>query len=107
MTPNDRTLGLKIPSTQRGVWLERTPEFRGDLGHMNGRGLPVMKRNMQWRMLALVAGLVLSAEASAQDVEKRVSGGDFGATGQLVISDDLQGSIGYQGGNGGVFFINI
>jgi hypothetical protein len=38
-----------------------------------------------------------------------VSGGDFGSAGQLVISDDLSGSIGYRSvsGPGDAFFINL
>jgi hypothetical protein len=71
-----------------------------------------MKRiGMQWQALALVAGLVLSLEASAQAQEEDIVGGrstsrNFGATGQIVISSDFQGSMGY---NSGVeaFFINL
>lgn len=76
---------------------------------MTGKGVPVMKRNMWWQVLALVAGLVLSVEASAQTAERHVSGGDFGSTGQIVISNDLSGSIGYTSVNGpdDSFFINL
>ncbi len=68
-----------------------------------------MKRNMQWQVLALVAGLILSVEAGAQEVEKHASGGNFGSTGQVVISNDLTGSIGYRSisGPGDAFFINL
>jgi hypothetical protein len=74
---------------------------------MTGKEVLVMKRNMQWQVLALVAGLVISVKANAQAVEKHVSGGDFGSTGQVVISDDLFGSIGYRSVNGpdDAFFI--
>jgi hypothetical protein len=65
-----------------------------------------MKRSMQWQGLALVAGL-LSAEAHAQDIERSVSAGGFGSTGQIVISQDMRGSIGYTSvsGSGDNFFI--
>lgn len=66
-----------------------------------------MKRNMQWQVLALVAGLVLSAKASAQDIERHVSGGAFGSAGQLVIADDLRGSIGYRSGQGNAVFFSL
>jgi hypothetical protein len=54
---------------------------------------------MRWQALALVAGLVLSVEASAQ--EEDIVGGrsmsrNFGNVGQIAISSDFQGSMGYR-----------
>ncbi|WP_224372777.1 hypothetical protein [Hyalangium versicolor] len=64
-----------------------------------------MKRNMKWQVLALAAGLLLSVEALAQEVN--VNSGSFGSTGQVVISDDMYGSIGYTSGAGDYFFITL
>jgi hypothetical protein len=66
-----------------------------------------MKRNTQWQLLVLAAGLILSVEANAQEIGKDISSGSFGSMGQLVISDDLSGSIGYTSGPGDNFFINL
>lgn len=68
-----------------------------------------MKRNTQWQLLVLAAGLILSVKASAQEVGKTINNGPFGSMGQLVISDDLWGSIGYTSvsGPGDEFFINL
>ena len=68
-----------------------------------------MKRNMQWQLLVLAAGLILSVKANAQEIGKNVSSGPFGSMGQLVISDDLWGSIGYTSvsGPGDNFFIRL
>lgn len=66
-----------------------------------------MKRYSQWQLLALAAGLILSVEARAQDAERPVNTGAFGSQGQIVISSDLSGSIGYTSvsGPGDNFFI--
>lgn len=67
------------------------------------------KRNMKWQVLAPMVGLVLvvSAEARAQDSVVGTSTGNFGVTGQFVVSSDLQGQIGYTSvsGPGDQFFI--
>jgi hypothetical protein len=65
-----------------------------------------MKRNMGWQVLALVAGLVFTVEARAQEVSSGAAG-SFGTAGQLVISSDFMGSIGYTSvsGPGDQFFI--
>jgi hypothetical protein len=71
-----------------------------------------MKRiRMQWQALALVAGLTLSLEASAQARQEESAGGlgasgNFGSMGQVVISSDFQGSLGYNSGFE-AFFINL
>jgi hypothetical protein len=74
---------------------------------MAGKEVPVMKRNTQWQLLVLAAGLILSVKANAQEVGKNISSGSFGSMGQLVISDDLSGSIGYTSGAGDNFFIRL
>jgi hypothetical protein len=68
-----------------------------------------MKRNTQWQLLVLAAGLILSVKANAQEIGKEISSGPFGSAGQLVISDDLSGSIGYTSvsGPGDNFFIRL
>ncbi len=66
-----------------------------------------MMRNTQWQTLGLVAGLILSVEAAAQEIDRPVSSGGFGTVGQVVISDDLSGSIGYTSGAGDAFFIRL
>lgn len=68
-----------------------------------------MKRNTQYQLLVLAAGLILSVQANAQEIGKTVSNGPFGSMGQLVISDDLWGSIGYTSvsGPGDQFFIRL
>ncbi|SEM53890.1 hypothetical protein SAMN05444354_11885 [Stigmatella aurantiaca] len=64
-----------------------------------------MKRNgMQWPALALVAGLIFTVEASAQEV-RRGGVGRFGSAGEIVLSSDLSGSIGYRSAGDGQFFI--
>lgn len=66
-----------------------------------------MKWNrMQWQALALGAGLVLSLEARAQEEDVVRGGGSFGGMGQIVLSSDLSGSLGYrsvEGGGDGLF----
>jgi hypothetical protein len=64
-----------------------------------------MMRSMQWQVVALAVGLVLSVEARAQ--EAAGTAGGFGAAGQLVISSDLLGSMGYKSvsGPGDNFFV--
>lgn len=64
-----------------------------------------MKRNMRWRILALVAGLVLSVEARAQ--ESTGGAGNFGSVGQLVFSSDFTGNIGYVSGPRDYFLIDL
>jgi hypothetical protein len=72
---------------------------------------PVKKRNVQWQVLALMVGLVLvvSAEARAQDAVVGTSTGNFGVTGQFVVSSDLKGEIGYTSvsGPGDRFLIDL
>jgi hypothetical protein len=66
-----------------------------------------MKRNgMQWPVLALVAGLMFTVEASAQEV-RRGGVGRFGAPGEIVLSSDLMGRIGYNSSGDGQFFIYL
>jgi len=67
-----------------------------------------MKRNMGWQVLALVAGLVVSAEARAQEVSTGAAG-SFGSTGQIVISSDFAANIGYTSvsGPGDRFLIDL
>lgn len=63
----------------------------------------------QWWAVALVAGLVLSVEASAQPVDTSASPstpGNFGSMGQIVIGSEFQGSIGYHSGRE-AFFIGL
>ena len=56
-----------------------------------------MKRiGAQWQVLALVAGLVLSVEASAQEEDTaggRSSTGNFGSAGQIVINTAFSGPL--------------
>jgi hypothetical protein len=73
-------------------------------------GVRGMKRTgTRWQALALVAGLVLSLEAVAQ--EEDIVGGqstsrNFGNVGQIVISSDFYGSMGYSSG-AEAFFIEL
>lgn len=65
-----------------------------------------MKRNM-WQVLALVAALVVSVEARAQEGSVG-SSGSFGNAGEVVISSDFYGSIGFTSGPGDdSFFIRL
>lgn len=66
-----------------------------------------MKRNTRCQLLALVAGLVLSVEARAQEATGSVSAGNFGAAGQLVFSSDFSGEIGYTSGPRDYFLIDL
>lgn len=67
-----------------------------------------MKRNMGWQFLALVAGLVFTVEARAQEVSAGAAG-SFGNVGQLVISSDFHATIGYTSvsGPGDQFLIDL
>jgi len=69
-----------------------------------------MKRiGTQWWAVALVAGLVLSLEASAQPVDTAAAPstpGNFGSMGQIVIGSEFQGAIGYNSGSE-AFFIGL
>ncbi|ADO69204.1 hypothetical protein [Stigmatella aurantiaca] len=66
-----------------------------------------MKSNgMQWSAWVLVAGLIFTVEASAQEV-RRSGGGRFGSTGEIVLSSDLSGAIGYRSAGDGQFFISL
>jgi len=68
-----------------------------------------MKRiGTQVSALALVAGLVLSLEASAQPVDTAARGtpGNFGSMGQIVIGSEFQGALGYHSGSK-AFFIGL
>jgi hypothetical protein len=66
-----------------------------------------MKRNTRWQLLALVAGLILSVEARAQESTGGVSAGNFGAAGQIVFSSDFSGNIGYTSGPRDYFLIDL
>jgi hypothetical protein len=66
-----------------------------------------MKRNTRWQLLALVAGLILSVQARAQETMGGVSAGNFGAAGQLVFSSDFSGEIGYTSGPGDFFLVDL
>jgi hypothetical protein len=63
---------------------------------------------MQWKALALIAGLALSLDAHAQEAPAE-RGGSFGSVGQLVISADFSGGLGYRSvsGPGDEFFIQL
>jgi hypothetical protein len=64
-----------------------------------------MKRNgMKWSAWVLAAGLLFTVEASAQEM-RRGGVGRFGSTGEIVISSDLSGSIGYRSAGDGQFFV--
>jgi hypothetical protein len=71
-----------------------------------------MKRNMPWQVLALAAALVVSLEARAQEDEttsvRTGAAGNFGAVGQIVISSDFNGQMGFRSGPGDdEFFITL
>jgi hypothetical protein len=56
----------------------------------------------KWQTLAAVAGLMVSVSAGAQE-----TGGSFGSPGQLVISTDASGNLGYSTEGSGAGFIFI
>lgn len=58
----------------------------------------------KWQTLAAVAGLMVSASAGAQETGS-VGGGSFGQAGQLVISTDASGNLGYSTQGDGIGFI--
>ncbi|QSQ21580.1 hypothetical protein JY651_41465 [Pyxidicoccus parkwayensis] len=57
----------------------------------------------KWQTLAAVAGIMVSATAGAQ----ATGGGSFGNTGQIVISTDATGSLGYSTQGSGIGFISL
>ncbi|MBN1205885.1 MAG: hypothetical protein JXB05_13295 [Myxococcaceae bacterium] len=61
-----------------------------------------MKRNTPWQVLALAAALAISLEARAQEEAPSVTrtAGGFGAVGQLAISSDFFGELGFRSGPG-------
>ncbi|MCY1018368.1 hypothetical protein [Pyxidicoccus sp. MSG2] len=61
----------------------------------------------KWQTLAAVAGLMVSVTAGAQETTASTGGGSFGNVGQLVISTDASGSLGYstQGSGAGFIFL--
>jgi hypothetical protein len=67
-----------------------------------------MKRYMGWQVMALVAGLVVAVEARAQEVSAGAAG-SFGSAGQVVISSDFTGEVGYTSvsGPGDQFVIDL
>ncbi|RYZ41426.1 MAG: hypothetical protein EOO71_12055 [Myxococcaceae bacterium] len=69
-----------------------------------------MRGNNKWMGLALVAGLAVSANAVAAEAPDLNSdpgkASDFGRPGQLVISQDASGFLGYNTGNE-IFQINL
>ncbi|MCP3103063.1 hypothetical protein LZ198_29705 [Myxococcus sp. K15C18031901] len=56
----------------------------------------------KWKAMAVVAGVMASASASAQS-----TGGAFGSAGQFVISSDASGNLGYTTEGAGYGFIRL
>lgn len=63
----------------------------------------------KWQAVALVAGLMVSLSAGAQEAARAPrTGGGFGNQGGIVISSDVQASLGYVTyGNDGIGFFSL
>lgn len=61
----------------------------------------------KWQVVAVVAGLMVSLSAGAQEARGPATGGGFGSQGNIVISADAQAGLGYatNGDDGVGFFV--